>query len=66
MSANDKRVAIDYLIRKARSIRLQAARSAPYLAAQLMSLAAVYETQAEQLTGGRGLAFMDKGPYLAR
>lgn len=64
MSATDRLVAIDYLKRKARSIRPQAGRSAPCLAAQLTSLAALYETQAEQLVGGQGLAFLDKGSYL--
>lgn len=65
MSDTDRLTAIDYLKRKARSVRLQAGRSAPYLASQLTSLAQLYEAQADQLTHGQGLAFLDKGPYLA-
>jgi hypothetical protein len=40
------------LKRKARSINLQAARAAPSLALQLRSLAALYETQADQVARG--------------
>jgi len=65
MADTDRLTAIDYLKRKARSVRLQAGRSAPYLATQLTSLAALYEAQADQLMHRQGLAFLDKGPYLA-
>ncbi len=64
MSDTDRLTAIDYLKRKARSVRLQAGRSAPYLASQLTALAALYDAQADQLTLGQGMAFLDKGPYL--
>jgi hypothetical protein len=43
---------INRLLRKARSIHLEAGRAAPLLASQLRSLAASYEAEAQQL-GGR-------------
>jgi hypothetical protein len=45
----DRRRTIDYLRRKARSAELQAARAAPAVAAQLKSLAALLQIEAEQL-----------------
>jgi hypothetical protein len=48
-SASDRRRAIDYLRRKARSIEIQAARAAPAVAAQLRSLAASMQIEAEHL-----------------
>jgi len=48
-SPSDRRRAIDYLRRKARSIEIQAARAAPAVAAQLRSLAASMQIEAEQL-----------------
>ena len=47
-SFSETRYTVDYLMRKARSVRLQANRAAPSLAAQLIALAKLYETQAEQ------------------
>jgi hypothetical protein len=46
---SDRRRTIDYLRRKARSVELQAARAAPIVAAQLKSLAALMQVEAEQL-----------------
>ena len=43
---------VEALKRKARSIHLQAGRAAPSLAAQLRSLAALYELQADQVARG--------------
>jgi hypothetical protein len=40
---------IDYLKRKARSTRLQAARAAPVVSEQLKKLAILIEAEAEQL-----------------
>jgi hypothetical protein len=48
-SPSDRRRAIDYLRRKARSIEIQSARAAPAVAAQLRSLAASMQIEAEQL-----------------
>jgi len=44
--------ASEWLKRKARSINLQAGRAAPSLAAQLRSLAALYELQADHVARG--------------
>ena len=43
--------AIHYLKRKARSARLEARRASPSLSAQLKSLAALYEANAEKMAG---------------
>jgi hypothetical protein len=43
--------AIHYLKRKARSARLEACRASPSLSAQLKSLAALYEANAEKMAG---------------
>jgi hypothetical protein len=43
--------AIHYLKRKARAARLEAGRASPSLAAQLKSLAALYEANAERMAG---------------
>ena len=48
-SEADRLYTIGYLRRKARRTALEAARAAPALATQLKSLAALLETQAEQL-----------------
>jgi hypothetical protein len=48
-SPSDRRRTVEYLRRKARSVELQAARSAPMSAAQLKSLAALMQIEAEQL-----------------
>jgi hypothetical protein len=40
---------VEYLRRKARSVELQAARAAPLVSKQLKSLAAMMQTEAEQL-----------------
>jgi hypothetical protein len=42
---------IQYLRRKARAARLQAYRASPSLSAQLKSLAALYEANAEKMAG---------------
>jgi hypothetical protein len=48
-SKSDRRRTVDYLKRKARSVELQAARSAPLLASQLKSLAAIITAEADDL-----------------
>jgi hypothetical protein len=48
-SPSDRRRTIGYLLRKARSVELQAARAAPILAAQLKSLAVLLQIEAEAL-----------------
>jgi len=48
-SQSDRRRMVDYLRRKARSVELQAARAAPVLAAELKTLAASMQIEAEQL-----------------
>ena len=45
----ERRRAIDYLRRKARSVELQAARATPIVASQLKSLAASMQIEAERL-----------------
>jgi hypothetical protein len=64
MSAADRLVAIDYLRSMARSARLRAAGAAPGAAIRLRATAAAYDTQADQLERGRGLAFIAAGSYL--
>lgn len=49
VSPSDRRRTVDYLRRKARSVELQAARAAPAVAAQLRSLAASMQIEAEHL-----------------
>ena len=48
-SPSERRRASDYLRRKARSIEIQAARASPAVAAQLRSLAASMQIEAQQL-----------------
>jgi hypothetical protein len=48
-SPSDRRRAIDYLRRKARSVELQAARAAPAVATQLKTLAVSLQIEAEAL-----------------
>ena len=48
-SPADRRRTIEYLRRKARSVEIQAARAAPHVAAQLRTLAASMQVEAEQL-----------------
>jgi hypothetical protein len=49
LGAAERLRTVEYLKRKARSARLQAARSAPVLSGQLKALAMLIEVEAEQL-----------------
>ena len=62
-SEADRVYAIGYLRRKARRTALDAARAAPSLSAQLKSLAALFESQAEQLEQRIAVAIEDMGDY---
>ncbi len=53
---SDDHYTVDYLKRKARSVRLEAARASPSLAAQLLALASLYEVQLERAAGARPAA----------
>ena len=48
--------AIEWLRRKARAARLQACRASPTLEAQLKSLAALYEADADRMASLPGMA----------
>ncbi|HEY3919799.1 MAG TPA: hypothetical protein VGL83_18560 [Stellaceae bacterium] len=54
-SRSDRLYTINFLKRQARSARLEAARAAATLSAQLVALAANFEAEAAQLEQGRTL-----------
>jgi hypothetical protein len=52
LGAAERRRTVDYMKRKARSARLQAARAAPVVADQLKALAMLIDAEAEKLANG--------------